>query len=63
MKDLRIYEFNGYAYNDKRIRYRAVAIREKWRLAVANPNGCDWDFVNNMEYDTPLEALSIIDTL
>lgn len=62
MKDLRILEFNAYAYSDKGIRYRAVAIKNKWRLTEFASYD-RWDFVNDVEYDTPMEALSIIDTL
>ena len=62
MKDVRITEYNGYAYSDKGIRYRAVAIAGAWRLTEFASYD-RWDFVNDVKYNSALEALSIIDTL
>ena len=70
MTNVKLLKYNAYATSDKGVNYRAVCIGRDingvhtthWRLCkVINDSRAD--FVNDTEYNSPTEALSIIDTL
>ena len=65
MTNIKMLKFNGYATNDKGINFRAVNCTENnlsiWRLAKEVKAGYQWDFVNNIQYRTCIEALNDCD--
>lgn len=58
MTNIRLLQFNGYATNNAGRNFRAVSIAGKWRLTVEVKPGYQWDFVNDIEYDTCIQALT-----
>jgi hypothetical protein len=58
-------EFNGYASNDNGVNFRAVSCTENgksvWRLAKEVKAGYQWDFVNEVRYETCENALADCD--
>lgn len=64
MKNVEIYRYNGYCTNDKGENFRAVAVTEDgksvWRLAKETKPGYQWDFVNDVQYTSCVNALNVV---
>lgn len=58
MTNIKLLQFNGYATNNAGRNFRAISIAGKWRLTVEVKPGYRWDFVNDIEYDTCIQALT-----
>lgn len=61
MKNIRILQYNGYATNETGKNFRAISIGGKWRLALEVEPDYQWNFVNDIKYDTCIQALADCD--
>lgn len=63
MKNVKMFQYNGYATNEAGKNFRAVCCGDGkgshcWRLALETKPGYEWEFVNETEYTTCTEALA-----